>query len=155
MLHSRPAILTETNIRGRRPMNVLLFVFSVLIASFPIFIAVWIDRPYFAAVFRIDSYKVALREILFLSFAVSSFAILESVNANHGGKITRWWEHVTVIVIVFVFIVVMAFTMLRYGRIAANSVDQLRSEDNAQVWLSWISAGFSGTAAALLKGMGG
>jgi hypothetical protein len=135
-------------------MRILLFSFSFLIASFPIFITVWIDRPYLAAIFTIESYRVAMREILFLSFAVSAFAILESASGSLGATLPDWIQAGR-IVIMFVFIVVMAFTMIRYGRIAASSHDQLRAEDDLQVWLSWTSACLSGIGAACLKVIGG
>jgi hypothetical protein len=136
-------------------MNVLLFFFSFAIASFPIFIAVWMDRPHFIAAFRVESYKVALREILYLSFAVSAFAILESLNASLGGHSLSRPERVAVVMITFGFIVIIAFSMIRYGRIAAKSIDELRTEASSQVWLSGAAALFSAIAAGFLKMVGG
>ena len=134
-------------------MRVLLFVLSFLIASVPVFITVWVDRPFFAAVFSIESYKVALRELLFLSFAVSALAILETIEAGLSGHLAK--GSLAHYVIFFIFIVAILFSTFRYGRIAGYSVTRLRGEENSQVWFSWLSAILSGGGAAVLKGIGG
>lgn len=135
-------------------MTTFLFTLSFLIATFPVFIAVWVDRKYFAAVFQLESYKVALRELLFLSFAVCAFAILETLDASLSGKLSNW-SHIVVVVIFFSFIVVMAFTMFRYSTISNRSVEELRAEQTMQVSLSWACAILSGIGAGFLKNIGG
>jgi len=116
----------------------------------------WVDRPFFAAVFSIESYKVALRELLFLSFAVSALAILETIEAGLSGHLAKGsLAHYVIVFIFFIFIVAILFSTFRYGRIAGYSVTRLRGEENSQVWFSWLSAILSGGGAAVLKGIGG
>lgn len=80
----------------------------------------------------IDSYKVALRELLALSFAVSALAILEPANASFNGKLS----HFTVVFVLFLFIVIIIYASIRYYNIAQFSADRLRYEDDLHVWLS-------------------
>jgi hypothetical protein len=56
-----------------------------------------------------------------------------------------------ILLLVFLFLMIIIFSMFRYGQIAQLSLAKLRAQSVFQVWMSWAAVLASASAAGWLK----